>query len=157
MTVMIPMLGSKLRRELRCNAMPIRPRPLLTVLLALLALGLGAGCGGNGDAADGSTDVDQLLKDTFSGDKAIDSGRLDASLGVKTDGASSLDVKLGGPFQSTGDGKLPKLALRATFAGGGQTLEGGVTSTGDQGFVSFGGTDYEVAGPVFEQFKARYE
>jgi hypothetical protein len=32
-----------------------------------------------------------------------------------------------------------------------------VTSTGDQGFVSFGGTDYEVSGPVFEQFKARYE
>ena len=32
-----------------------------------------------------------------------------------------------------------------------------MTSTGDKGFVSYGGTDYEVSGPVFQQFKAGYE
>jgi hypothetical protein len=124
----------------------------LAAVLASLAL---AGCGGGGDAADGDTDVDQLLQDTFAGGKEISSGRLDASVDVKADG--TVAMKLSGPFQTTGDGKLPKLALEASFEGEGESVSGGVTSTGDQGFVSFGGTQYEVAGPVFEQFKAGYE
>jgi len=124
----------------------------LAVFLAGLAL---VGCGGSGDAADGNTDVNELLRDTFSGDNEISSGRLDAAVDVKAD--STAAIKLSGPFQSTGEGKLPKLALEASFEGDGQSLTGGVTSTGDQGFVSFGGTSYEIAGPVFQQFKAGYE
>jgi hypothetical protein len=122
----------------------------LAILLALLA-----GCGGGGDAADGSTDVDQLLEDTFASGKDISSGRIDASVDVKAEGAVA--IKLSGPFQSTGEGKLPKLALEASFEGEGESMSGGVTSTGDQGFVAFGGTQYAIAGPVFEQFKAGYE
>jgi hypothetical protein len=126
---------------------------LLAAVLASLAL---AGCGGGGDdAADGSTDVDQLLQDTFSGDKEISSGRIDASVDVQADG--TVAMSLAGPFQTTGEGKLPKLALEASLEGQGENFSGGVTSTGDQGFVSFSGTTYEVAGPVFEQFKAGYE
>jgi hypothetical protein len=122
----------------------------LAILLALLA-----GCGGGGDAADGSTDVDQLLRDTFAGGKEISSGRIDASVDVKADG--TVAMKLSGPFQSTGKGKLPKLDLKASFEGEGESLSGGVTTTGDQGFVAFGGTQYAIAGPVFEQFKAGFE
>jgi hypothetical protein len=122
----------------------------LAILLALLA-----GCGGGGDAADGSTDVDQLLEDTFAGGKEISSGRIDASVDVEADGAVA--VKLTGPFQSTGEGKLPKLDLKASFEGQGESMSGGVTTTGDQGFVAFGGTQYAIAGPIFEQFKAGYE
>jgi hypothetical protein len=122
----------------------------LAILLALLA-----GCGGGGDAADGSTDVDQLLQDTFAGGKEISSGRIDASVDVKADG--TVAMKLSGPFQSTGDGKLPKLDLKASFEGEGESMSGGVTTTGDQGFVAFGGTQYAIAGPVFQQFKAGYE
>ena len=122
----------------------------LAILLALLA-----GCGGGGDAADGSTDVDQLLQDTFAGGKEISSGRIDASVDVKADG--TVAMKLSGPFQSTGEGKLPKLDLKASFEGEGESMSGGVTTTGDQGFVAFGGTQYAIAGPVFQQFKAGYE
>ena len=52
---------------------------------------------------------------------------------------------------------MPKLDINASFEGGGQNLEAGVTSTGEAGFVSFNGTDYEVAGPVWKQFTASYE
>jgi hypothetical protein len=126
---------------------------VLAAVLASLAL---TGCGGGGgDAADGSTDVDQLLQDTFSGNKEMSSGRIDASVDVKADGTVAMNLT--GPFQSTGEGKLPKLALEASFEGEGESVSGGVTSTGDQGFVSFGGTQYEIAGPIYEQFKAGYE
>ena len=85
----------------------------------------------------------------------ISSGRIDASVDVKADG--TVAMKLSGPFQSTGDGKLPKLDLKASFEGEGESMSGGVTTTGDQGFVAFGGTQYAIAGPVFQQFKAGYE
>ncbi len=48
-------------------------------------------------------------------------------------------MKLSGPFQSTGDGKLPKLDLQASFEGEGESVSGGVTSTGDQAFVGWAG------------------
>jgi hypothetical protein len=157
---MTPLLGSKLRRGLRCNFVFMRLRPLLTLIVALLATGLVAGCGGDGsgDAADASTDVDQLLKDTFSGSKDIKSGKFDLALDVKAGGdTGALTIKVAGPFESQGKGKVPKLDINASFEGGGQNLEAGVTSTGDRGFVSLSGTDYEVAGPVWKQFTASYE
>lgn len=131
-------------------------RMAVPVLALVLSLFLLAGCGGGGgDAADGGTDVDQLLQDTFAGGKEISSGRIDASVDVKAEG--NVAMKLSGPFQSTGEGKLPKLDLEASFEGEGQSVSGGVTSTGEEAFVGWGGTQYAIAGPVFEQFKAGYE
>jgi hypothetical protein len=157
---MTPMLGSKLRRGLRCNSNFMRLRPLLTLIVALLATALVAGCGGDskGEAADSSTDVDQLLKDTFSGSKEIKSGKFDLALDIKASGdTGALAIKVNGPFESQGKGKVPKLDINASFEGGGQNLEAGVTSTGDRGFVSFSGTDYEVSGPIWKQFTASFE
>jgi hypothetical protein len=157
MTSIDPLLRSKLRRALRCTLTLMRPRSLLFVLLAVLAVGLLAGCGGGGgDKADSSTDVDQLLQQTFSGKKDIKSGQLDLGLSVKS-GAQDLSAKIGGPFESTGAGKLPKLDIHAGLRTGAQSFDVGVTSTGDRGFVSYAGTAYEVAAPVFQQFKAGYE
>ena len=158
MTPMTPMLGSKLRREVRCNSRLMRLRSLLPLLFAVLALGLLAGCGSgdDGQAADSSTDVNQLLKDTFSGKKDIKSGKLDLAANV-TSGGQSFAVKVAGPFETQGSGKLPKLDIDASLEGGGQSFQAGVTSTGDQGFVSYGGTDYELPAAVFQQFKAGFE
>jgi hypothetical protein len=155
---MTPMLGSKLRREVRCNSTLMRLRSLLPLLFAVLALGLLAGCGSgdDGQAADSSTDVNQLLKDTFSGEKDIKSGKLDLAVNVNS-GGQSFVVKVAGPFETQGSGKLPKLDIDASLEGGGQSLQAGVTSTGDKGFVSYGGTDYEVPPAVFQQFKAGFE
>jgi hypothetical protein len=127
-------------------------RKLALLFVALLAL---AGCGG--DSADSSTDVDQLLQDTFASGKSIESGRLDFSVGVEPDSGQPLQLKVSGPFQSQGAGRLPQLDVDASFAGGGQTIEAGVTATADRAFVSYGGDTYEIAAPVFQQFKAGYE
>lgn len=130
-------------------------RSPLAMIVAVLALAAVAGCGG-GDA-DSSTDVDQLLEETFSGDKQIDSGRLQLDVGIEAEGEEPVRLGLSGPFQSEGEGRLPRFDLDASFEGAGQALEAGVTSTGDRGFVSFQGTDYEVSRPVFDQFKAGFE
>ena len=154
------MLVSKLRRGLRCNSIFMRLRPLLTLIVALLVTGLVAGCGGgdSGEEADSGTDVDQLLKDTFSGSKEINSGKFDLVLGVKSAGeAGTVAIKVAGPFQSEGKGKVPKLDIQASFEGAGQSLEAGVTSTVERGFVNFSGTDYEISGPLWKQFTASYE
>jgi hypothetical protein len=136
----------------------MRPRPIRLLLIALLAMGLIAGCGGGGgDAADSSTDVNQLLDETFSGGKDIKSGRLDVALDASSEDAGALKVKVAGPFRTKGEGKVPEVDIDASFSGGGQSIEAGVTSTGDRGFVSLGGTDYEVSGPVWRQFTAAYE
>jgi hypothetical protein len=154
---MTPMLGSKLRRVVCCNPSLMPSRSLLTVLIAVLAASLLAGCGGGGDKASSSTDPNQLLKETFSGKKDIKSGKLDLAATVTSGSNPAINVKVSGPFESQGSGKLPKLDIDASFDGGGQSIQAGVTSTGDKGFVSFGGTDYAISAPVFQQFKAGFE
>jgi hypothetical protein len=155
MTPMTPMLGSKLRQGSRCNLIPMLSRTLAFLLVALLAV---AGCGGDDEAADSSTDVDQLLKETFEGGKSIESGKISLTLDASSEGDDQpLLVKVSGPFQSEGAGRLPQLDIDASLEGGGQSMSGGITTTADQAFVTIEGSTYEVSGPVFEQFKAGYE
>jgi hypothetical protein len=154
------MLGSKLRRDLCCNPTLMRSRSLLLILIAMLAVaGLVAGCGGGGDdnEASSSTDASQLLKDTFSGKKDIKSGKLDVAVSVNAGSQGTFDAKLSGPFESQGNGKLPKLDIDASLEGSGQDIQAGVTSTGDKGFISYNGTDYAVDDATFKQFKAGFE
>ncbi len=145
--------------------MTIRPRILLLIVAALLAV-LVAGCGGgggSGESADEDASVDDLLTKTFSGEKKVESGKLDLSLNIDVQGGSGsqvqgpISVKLSGPFQTEGKGKLPKFDLEAAFEGAGQNLKAGVTSTGDKGFVNFQGTEYAVSDQVFQQFRSGYE
>jgi hypothetical protein len=154
------MLGSKLRRDVCCNPTLMRSRSLLLYLIVVLAAaGLVAGCGGGGgdDDASSSTDVNQLLKDTFSGKKDIKSGKLDLAVNVDAGSQGTFAVKVAGPFESQGTGKLPKLDIDASLEGGGQNFQAGVTSTGDKAFVSYAGTDYAVPDALFKQFKAGFE
>ena len=60
----------------------MKVRFLVILLLSLVAVG----CGGGEDTADSSTDVDQLLNETFSGSKSIQSGKLSLALGLDSDG-----------------------------------------------------------------------
>jgi hypothetical protein len=145
--------------------MTSRSRLLLLALVAALVAFV-AGCGG-GDkkepSADEDTSVDQVLKDTFSGKKQVDSGKLDLSLKIDVQGSSDsqlqgpITLSLTGPFQTQGKGNLPKFDIDAAFEGAGQSLKAGVTSTGDKAFVNFQGTEYAVSNQVFQQFKAGYE
>jgi hypothetical protein len=144
--------------------MKIRPRLLLLALVAVLTALVVAGCGGGDSASSASEDtsVDELLDKTFSGEKKVDSGKLDLALKLDVQGGSSqvqgpISLRLSGPFQTQGKGKLPQFDIDAAFEGAGQSLKAGVTSTGDKAFVNFQGTDYEVSDQVFQQFKAGYE
>ena len=69
-------------------------------------------------------------------------------LELKVDGVKQLQnpitVRLTGPYRSNGPKKLPSADFDISFAGGGQTFSAGLASTGDNAFVSFQGTDYEV-------------
>jgi hypothetical protein len=141
--------------------MNFRPRTALLALFALLGLALVAGCGGGDKSASSSTDVDTLLKETFSGDKKIDSGKINLAVRIDAQGGSSpsgpISITLAGPFQSQGKGKLPKLDLEAAVEGAGQNIKAGVVSTGDKGFVKFNGTAYAVTDAIFAEFKKGYE
>jgi hypothetical protein len=146
--------------------MPTRLRSTLFLLLALTAALVLAACGGDdaeptGQEADAGTDVDTLLKETFSGEKKVDSGRLQLNVGIDANGAEGvngpLSLKLNGPFASQGEGKVPKFKFGLEFSGQGQQIKAGATSTGDKAFVNFNGKDYAVSEPVFKQFRAGYE
>jgi hypothetical protein len=134
--------------------MPTSLRTFGLVLLTALTLGA---CGGD-DAT--SLSVDQLLKETFAGDKKVEKGKLDVKLGLDIKGGQAqgpINLRLAGPFESQGQGKLPKFKLDATFEGAGQSFGAGATSTGEKGFVTFQGTNYVVSDSVFNQFKKGFE
>jgi hypothetical protein len=141
----------------------LRPAVLLALLTGLLLALLVGACGGSdGDEASSSTDVNELLRQTFTGSKEVDSGNLDASLAIEAQGGDSqlrgpVSIRLAGPFQAEDERRLPKFKLEAAFEGGGQSIKAGATSTGDKGYLSFQGTDYVVDPQVFRQFKAGYE
>src|SRR5690349_6436262 len=127
----------------------LRTAPVL--LITLLAMAVVTGCGGgSSDSASSSTDVNQLLKDTFSGQHSVKSGKLNLAIKASSTGGSSstqgpISVTLSGPFQSQGTGKLPKLALDAKVDGAGQNITAGLVSTGDKGYVKFQAQAYVVS------------
>jgi hypothetical protein len=121
-----------------------RFRPLRAVFsLSALALvaALLAACGG-GSSDDAKTTID----DAFS--HSIKSANVTLQLTAKVNGVAQLQqpvsLKLSGPFQSNGKGKLPSLNWQVAASGGGQSVSGGLISTGDNAFVTFQGSNYEV-------------
>jgi hypothetical protein len=138
----------------------------LSLLLALIATAALAACGGDdntGEQASASTNVDQLLKETFTGDKKVDSATLGLTLLIDAKGAESqgvsgpIKVTLGGPITGLESKTLPRFKLDLAFSGAGQNIKAGATSTGKKAFVNFNNQDYAVSAPVFKQLKAGYE
>lgn len=130
---------------------------LFTALVAL-ATALAA-CGGGGGS--GSEDPQKVIKNaTFEG---VESGKLDLSVGVKSEGkeGGDLNVELSGPFQSAGKEALPELDFTATAKGSVKgedvNFEGGLTVLSDRAFVGFEGTEYEVDPTTFGFVKSAFE
>ena len=118
------------------------PRSLAALLLALLAASLVAACGGGGE----DEDAQGLLDKAFTEDIGSANVTMDAEFSGK--GVPQLEdpvrLKVSGPYKSNGSKKLPSLDWDLNVSVAGQNISAGVVSTGDNAFVSFQGSDYEV-------------
>jgi hypothetical protein len=120
------------------------PLRAVSVLSLLIATALVAGCGGGGSGS--SKDARALIDTAFK--HSITSADMTLNIQAKIDGIAQLSqpisLKVAGPYQSNGKGKLPSFNWTVSVSGGGQAFSGGVISTGDNAFVNFQGTNYEV-------------
>jgi hypothetical protein len=126
-------------------------RPAVVVALVGVFAAVLVACGGSSD------DPNKLLKETFTGNHKVNSGKLNVSVDVSAQNVPNLSqpvkIALTGPFQSQGKGNLPKFDLNVTFSGGGQSFSAGAVSTSDKGYLRFQGQAYEVPANTFNQFK----
>src|SRR3954453_9781419 len=143
---------------LPCGAAVTRIRLSAAALAIAIAVVLAA-CGGGGN----SEDPQQVLEQTFSNPTSIQSGTFDLDLKLETSGGEnpgSFEAKLGGNSASQATGQFPKFDIDASVRAesGSQTLSGagGLTSTGDQAFVSFQGTNYAVPQQLYDEFTTTY-
>ncbi len=140
----------------------LAPFALLLAAIALVA------CGGDDKSSTGGTAVksdnaEDILAQTFSGanGKKVKSGKIDLTATINASGAGTnlngpIDIKLSGPFQSLGKGKVPKFDMALEFTGAGQNIKAGAVSTGDKGFINFNGQAYAVDDATFKQFADGY-
>jgi hypothetical protein len=115
-----------------------------------------------GSSASSDTSVDQLLKQTFSGQKKVDSGKLDLSLKIDVQGGSLAGpgpdlAHARRPVPDPGQGQAAEVRHRRRLRGRRPEPQGGRHLDRRQGFVNFQGTEYAVSDQVFQQFKAGYE
>lgn len=126
-------------------------RAFVALLLALCPLALVA-CGGE--------DPQELIDQTFGNTSDVRSGKINVGLTINAEGSPQLSqpvtVKLSGPFQSQGKGKLPKFDFGINVNAAGQTYTAGATSTGTAGFVKVLGNAYEIPQQLFASFEQNY-
>ncbi len=134
---------------------------VLLATVAALALFLAA-CGGGGDSGSGSSEDPQQVIDkaTLEG---IESGTLDFSLQVKSEGQESgnIDVSLSGPFQAGAKGELPETDFEVSAHGEAEgeklDFEGGATLLSDRAYIGYEGEEYEVDPTTFGFVKSSFE
>jgi hypothetical protein len=115
---------------------------MLALLTAVAALVAGCGGGGGGSSADARALIDKAFK------TSIPSADMTLNIQAEVKGVAQLSqpvsLKIAGPYQSNGKTKLPDFNWQVSVSGGGQAFSGGVISTGENAFVNFQGTNYEV-------------
>ena len=118
------------------------------LLFCLFAVTVSA-CGSSDDS------VATLLSKTFGSNKAVKSGRVNAQVDADVQGVSGLNglrLRLDGPFESAGKGKLPKFDFTLGIGAAGQAFSAGGVSTGDKGWLRVNGQAYSVPDSVFKRF-----
>ena len=120
-----------------------RFRRRLLVLLPLPALVVGlAACGSSGNDQNAKDLINKAFK------QQIKSANVDLNVQATLNGLPTvggpISIKLSGPYQNNGKGKLPSLDWKLAFSGAGRTFSAGVITTGDNAFINFRGQNYEV-------------
>jgi hypothetical protein len=125
----------------------------LITAVALVTAGLVAGCGGGSSKPDpapaaGSSSARQLLSQTFDGDHTIKSGVITLDVKVVPSGSTTvtqpLELRLSGPFTSSGAGKLPESDFTIMASAQGQQGSLQVISAGGKGYITVSGQSYEM-------------
>jgi hypothetical protein len=136
------------------------PSRLITLLLVPLLAAVVAACGSeSGQSASSSTDVSQLLRDTFANLSKMKSADVGLQLRVDSPSAQGgpVTAEISGPFATTGEGKLPRFAFNATLSAAGRSQRVGATWTGEKAFITLQNTPYAVSDLVARQFAAGYQ
>jgi hypothetical protein len=127
---------------------------LLAVAFAAFVL---AACGGGGGSPQQAR---TLLRETFKGAHQVNSGKLTLRLAVAGSGSKTLrgpvSLTFGGPFQSQGNGQLPKSDFTINLSFLGRTATLGVISTGTNGYVTLQGTNYQLPSSTFRQLESSF-
>jgi hypothetical protein len=139
---------------------PLSRKRIIALLAAFVALAaILSACGGGGGGS--SEDPEKVIEEaTFEG---VESGEIGFKMTINSEGdePGEVNVDLSGPFQSTGKGSLPELAMTASAKGeaNGEKVdfEGGLTLLGDRAYVAYKGKNYEVEPTTFGFIKSGFE
>ena len=140
-----------------------RSRSLLLALALLISVVALAACGDDSGGTDES--AQQLINQTFSGEKKVDSGKVNLDMNAKLEatGAAAgqlegpITLKLTGPFQSRGEDKLPEVDFDMTVSAGGQKFTAGAVTTEDEAYIAYQGTNYRIPQGQFDRYKRQVE
>ncbi len=131
-------------------------RKACALLLAVLVSLSIAACG----SSSGPGQANTLLKQTFSGTHAVNSGNLSVNLTITPTGSSTLktpiSLSFGGSFQSLGKGKLPKSDFNVSLSGEGTGGTLGIISTGSTGYITLQGTSYQLPPATFQKLESSF-
>jgi hypothetical protein len=130
-------------------------RAAVALLAAISCTLLISACGGSSSGS-----AQSLLDDTFSGHTQIESGNVNLSFALSAAGQSAatkpLAVRLSGPFENAGAGKLPRFALQLQLSAAGHALQAGATSTGSALFVELAGTWFSTPDSTHKALEEGY-
>ena len=115
-----------------------------------------AGCGGGGGS---DAEAEALLRQTFTGQKEVRSGKLDLRMALDARGLGGITgpvaVHLSGPFDNGRPGATPKFDFALDTRTGGSRLKAGAVSDGKKGYLRLEGRAYMLPDAVFKQFSAK--
>ena len=120
-----------------------RRAAVLTALAVLAASALVAGCGGGGGSGDAMSLVNQAFKRPVPSANATVEASAALNGGVAQLGGP-IQLKLAGPYVSHGNKQIPSFNWALTFVGAGRSFNGGLTSTGQDAYLTVGGTAYDL-------------
>jgi hypothetical protein len=137
------------------------PKPARVAHLTFALLATAAAClllSACGSSSPGN--ARSLLRQTFSGQHRVDSGRLTFALSLQPSGSSTLtrpiSLSLSGPFQSRGTGKLPASDFTVAISAEGHTGSLSILSTGTKGFVTMSGVSYQLPASSFQKLESSF-
>jgi hypothetical protein len=119
-----------------------------------------AACGSSGGGSSDENPQTVLDEATFEGVENADL-ELTAKVDVSGDEGGTVNVKLSGPFQSSGANQLPEVDMKAEVNGsvGGKDVdfEGGIVLVPNKAYVNYEGENYEVDSTTFSFIQSAIE